>query len=395
MQRIGPYEISWRPPQVMQGGWPVRLSPKQFKVLSLLVRARGKLVLKEVFFAKVWHGSFVEDGNLSQTIFLLRRALGKLPDARDFIETVSGKGYRLAAGVLPSNDQAAAKKNPPTIEDRPGAGTVNEAERLHLLINSIEDYAIYMLDCAGRVLTWNRGAEHNKGYRSDEVLGRHYSLFFVPEDIEARVPDRELATASIKSRCSGEGWRLRKNGERFWASFVLTAIRNADGKLLGYATVVSDLSERKRREDALHRMEAMLRRERDRLHAAAESSMDAFYICEAVRGTDGNIDDFVFTYLNSNVEKMVSIPREVLLQGKMCELLPINRTLGLFDAYKQVVLTGKSFVTEIRIQSDNVISEWIRLQAVRLDDGVAITASDITDRKRAENRTPSTNAQRP
>jgi PAS domain S-box-containing protein len=174
-----------------------------------------------------------------------------------------------------------------------------------------------MLDCAGRVLTWNRGAEHNKGYSSAEVLGQHYSLFFVPEDIEAGIPDRELASAAVKGRCSGEGWRLRKNGERFWASFLITTVRSQSGKLLGYAKVIRDLTERKRQEDALRRMEAVLRRERDRLRAAAESSMDALLICEAVRGTDGDIEDFVFTYLNSNVEKMVSIPREVLIHGKM------------------------------------------------------------------------------
>ena len=378
MQNVAQFTISWRPPEVREGNRLVKLSPRQFKVLTLLVRARGKVVLKQAFFKKVWKGSFVEDGNLSQTIFLLRRALGKLPGGRDFIETIPGKGYRLAADAMPSRYQGAAKRNPP------GAPLLEE-DQFRLLVDSIEDYAIYMLDCAGRVLTWNRGAQHNKGYSSAEVLGQHYSLFFVPEDIEAGIPDRELAVAAVNGRCSGEGWRLRKNGERFWASFVITTVRAQGGKLLGYAKVIRDLTERKRQEDALRRMEAVLRRERDRLRAAVESSMDALFICEAVRGTDGDIEDFVFTYLNSKVEKMVSIPREVLIQGKMCELLPANRSRGLFDEYKQVVLTGKTFVAEVQIQEGNVTSEWVRLQAVRLEDGIAITASDITDRKRAEN----------
>ena len=97
---------------------------------------------------------------------------------------------------------------------------------------------------------------------------------------------------------------------------MITTVRAQGGKLLGYAKVIRDLTERKRQEDALRRMEAVLRRERDRLRAAAESSMDALFICEAVRGTDGGIEDFVFTYLNSNVERMVSIPLEVLDSGK-------------------------------------------------------------------------------
>ncbi len=79
-------------------------------------------------------------------------------------------------------------------------------------------------------------------------------------------------------------------------------------------------------------MEAVLRRDRDRLRAVAESVMDAVYVCEAVRDRNGEIEDFVFTYLNDKVEKVVSIPRNILLGGKMCELLPINRELGLFDA---------------------------------------------------------------
>jgi DNA-binding winged helix-turn-helix (wHTH) protein len=112
MQNLAQFTISWRPPQVREGNRPIKLSPRQFKVLSLLVRARGKIVLKQVFFEKVWNGSFVEDGNLSQTIFLLRRALGKLPGGRDLIETVPGKAYRLASGVLPSRHQGGIRRNP-------------------------------------------------------------------------------------------------------------------------------------------------------------------------------------------------------------------------------------------------------------------------------------------
>ena len=144
-------------------------------------------------------------------------------------------------------------------------------ERFRLLVESIEDYAIYMLDCDGRVATWNAGAEKIKGYRKEEVLGQHLSIFFVPEDAESKIPDRELASAARKGKLAGEGWRMRKNGDRFCASFVITAMRDAEGKLVGFAKVVRDLSERKRQEDTLLRLEEALRRERDALHAAAES----------------------------------------------------------------------------------------------------------------------------
>jgi PAS domain S-box-containing protein len=383
MLKLGPFTISWRPPQVREGSRSLPLTPKQFKVLTLLVKARGKTVAKEAFFAQVWNGGYVEDGNLSQTIFLLRRALGRLPDGRTPIETVPGKGYRLTAGLLEIREGKSTWKLPNGSSDV-DAAALGKGDQFRLLVDSIEDYAIYMLDCGGRVRTWNRGAEHIKGYTLDEVLGQHYSLFFVPEEIAARMPERELATAATRGRFSGEGWRLRRNGERFWASVVLTAIRGENGKLLGFAKVVRDLSDRKRYEDALLRIEAVLRRERDRLHAAAESSMDALFICEAVRGNNGDIEDFIFTYLNSNVEKMVSIPRDILLNGKMCELLPVNRTLGLFEAYKNVVVTGEPFIAEVRVHAKDVTSEWVKLRAVRLEDGIAVTVSDITDRKRAE-----------
>ena len=110
--------------------------------------------------------------------------------------------------------------------------------------------------------------------------------------------------------------------------------------------------------------------------------MDAFYICDAVRGESGDVEDFTFNYLNSNVEKMVHIPREKLIGGRMCELLPVNRTLGLFDRYKEVVDSGKSVAWEFAVDDEDVRSSWIRVQVVKLEDGVAITASDISERKR-------------
>lgn len=380
MKVIGQYVISWAPPLLREGDRPIRLSPRQFNVLALLVKARGKVVSKQVFFSKVWQGRFVEDGNLSQTIFLIRKVLGRLPDGEEFIETIPGRGYRLAPAAL-----CQSRKESSFGGDTPLARRV-QAERFRLLVESIDDCALYMLDSTGRVLTWNLGAEHNNGYKAGEVLGQHFSMFFVPEDIESRVPDRELSMAAIKGCYRGEGWRIRKNGERFWASFYLTALRSAGGKLLGYAKVVRDLTERKRQQDILLRMEALVRRERDRFRTVAESSMDGLYICEAVRDENGGIEDFVYTYLNDNVQNMVRIPSERMLGGKMCELLPINRTLGLFDAYKKVVLTGEPYVAEIPVHDENVVSEWVRLRVVRLEDGIAVTASDITDLKSSEAR---------
>jgi diguanylate cyclase (GGDEF)-like protein/PAS domain S-box-containing protein len=257
-------------------------------------------------------------------------------------------------------------------------------DRFQLLIDSIEIDGIYMLDCSGHVMTWNRGAEINKGYKEAEILGKHYKIFFIPEDINADVPAKNLAIAARSGRLTGEGWRLRKNGERFWASFVLTVLQDAEGHVIGFAKVIRDLTEQKKQTDALHAAQAALIEERDRLRAVAESSLDALFVCEALRNRRGQIEDFVFTYLNSNVSKLISIPRNIMLGGRMCELLPLNRTIGLFEKYKEVVLSGDPLIVEFPIEDDDVNCSWLRIQAVKLHDGVAITASDITERKRRE-----------
>lgn len=155
--------------------------------------------------------------------------------------------------------------------------------------------------------------------------------------------------------------------------------------LLGALTAA--LRDRKAHE-RLRKINEELERERDRFYAATESSMDSFFMCTAVRDADADDDivDFVFTYLNTNVEKMVALPIGSLLGRRMCEVLPVNRTLGLFDRYREVVLTGEPLAYEFPIRHKDVLSSWIRVQAVKVGDGVAITASDITARKVSEER---------
>jgi len=258
--------------------------------------------------------------------------------------------------------------------------------RFRHLVDSIEDYAIYMLDRQGHVATWNRGAQKNKGYTAAQILGQHFRMFFTPEEKADRVPEARLAEAEQNGRSVGEGWRVRKNGERFWASFVITAMRDQRGELVGFAKVTRDLSERKRFEDEMREMERNLRLERDRLTAAAETSLDALWICEAIRDASGKIEDFGYAFMNSNVEKIVAIPRATLMQGTMNTMLPLNRSMGFFDRYCEVVETGHPMVCEVPIHDKDVHSSWIHVQAVKVGDGVAVTVSDITERKEKDLR---------
>ena len=126
---------------------------------------------------------------------------------------------------------------------------VQSEQRFRLLVDAVQDYAIFMLDPEGRVATWNSGAERMKGYRAAEIIGQHVSMFRLPEEVEAGRVDRELATAAEKGSFEEEGWRLRKDGQKFWANVVLTAIRNEAGALVGFAKITRDLTERRRLED--------------------------------------------------------------------------------------------------------------------------------------------------
>lgn len=121
----------------------------------------------------------------------------------------------------------------------------NTEQQLQLLVASVRDYAIFLLDPGGHVITWNQGAQRIKGYTFDEIRGRHFSVFYPPEDIERGKPDDELKVAAQEGRFEDEGWRLRKDGSRFWANVVITALKDERGTLLGFGKVTRDLTQRK------------------------------------------------------------------------------------------------------------------------------------------------------
>ncbi len=120
-----------------------------------------------------------------------------------------------------------------------------------LLVQSVVDYAIYLLDPDGRVTSWNVGAERIKGYSTDEILGRHFSAFYSEEDRKAGMPQKVLDTARTEGRYSGEGWRVRKDGSRFWASIVVDAIKDEKGEVVGFAKITRDMTEKREAEAQL------------------------------------------------------------------------------------------------------------------------------------------------
>jgi PAS domain S-box-containing protein len=143
---------------------------------------------------------------------------------------------------------------------------IEAEQRFRVLVQGVTDYAIFMLDAEGRVTNWNAGAQRIKGYKPDEIIGEHFSRFYTPEDFDAGVPKRALETARETGRYEAEGWRVRKDGTRFWASVVLDAIRNEDGKLIGFAKITRDMTEKR---------EAQLRLEESREQLFRSQKMEA------------------------------------------------------------------------------------------------------------------------
>jgi PAS domain S-box-containing protein len=133
-------------------------------------------------------------------------------------------------------------------------------QRFRLMVEGAKDYAIFMLDTDGRVTGWNAAAERIKGYREEEIVGRHFSCFYLPGDVAEGKPERALKWAAATGRFEDEGWRVRKNGSRFWADIVVTAIRRGEGQLIGFSKVTRDITERKHAEEELHTVQAELAR---------------------------------------------------------------------------------------------------------------------------------------
>lgn len=133
-----------------------------------------------------------------------------------------------------------------------------EEQRFRLFIDAVRDYAIFTLDSKGRVSSWNEGALRLKGYRADEIVGQHFSVFFPLEDIQRGKPDMELEAAKKEGRIEKEGWRVRKDGSRFWANVIITAIRDSSGELIGFSKVTRDFTDRMRAQEELQEANAQL-----------------------------------------------------------------------------------------------------------------------------------------
>jgi PAS domain S-box-containing protein len=258
---------------------------------------------------------------------------------------------------------------------RPGA------EPFHLLVESVTDYAIYMLDPTGRVASWNVGAERIKGYQAHEIIGQHFSRFYPREEVELGAPERELQAAIAHGRFENECWRLRKDGTRFWANAVITPMHDVAGTLRGFAKVTRDLTARRELEERLRDSEQTFRELVDILPIAV-------YACDA----QGRID----IYNRRAVELWGRLPRQGTDPDLFCAAYrlytPGGTQLSRADCPMGEVLRTGAAVTDREIvveRSDGSRRTVIVNSIPRSDRHGTLTGAincllDITDRKRAE-----------
>ena len=243
-----------------------------------------------------------------------------------------------------------------------------------LLVEAARDYAIYMLDAHGNVTTWNAGAERLTGYAASEVIGRPFSLLYPEADVQSGAPRRTLSGAALHGQATDEGWRVRKDGSRFWARATTTALSGAGGTLRGFARITRDLTDPRRAEDAIRESE-------ERYRLLFNTMLNGFGLHEIICDQEGKPCDYRFLEVNPAFEAMTGLKAAEILGRTALEVMPDTEPAWI-QQYGEVALTGKPARFEGYARA---LKKHFGVNAFSVRAGeFAAVVEDITARKRAE-----------
>jgi len=249
-------------------------------------------------------------------------------------------------------------------------------ERYRLMVEGVKDYAIFMLDANGYIQTWNDGAKRIKGYNSNEIIGKHFSIFYRAEDLENKKPERELTIAIKEGRYEEDGWRVKKNGSVFWANVVLTALYSEQNKLIGFSKLTRDLTERKRKEEELQQSE-------ERYRSLVEQVTDYGIFMLDEKGRIASWNEGARRIKGYNADEIIGkyfaifYPEEDILNGKPAYELKVARAEGKFEEEGWRLKKDGS-----RFWANVVITAVYNKQGILV--GFSKVTRDLTERKKSE-----------
>lgn len=282
------------------------------------------------------------------------------------------------------------------------AHTGVDAESLRLLIDSTVDYAIFMLDPDGHVASWNAGAERIKGYQAEEIIGQHFSVFYPEEVASSGWPAEELTRAAAAGRFEDEGWRIRKDGTRFWANVIITPLRGSDGKLRGFAKVTRDVSQRKQNEQRIEqltreleaRVTELARSNRELAQQSSENESFVFSVSHDLRAPLVNLQGFSheLALTTSTLEQLLrdpTVPEDIrrrgleLTQGEMQESIGFIRNavkhLGnIIDGLLRLSRVGRVEYASQEVDANAVVAEILAsLHSTVVQSGATVNVSGL------------------
>jgi PAS domain S-box-containing protein len=217
-----------------------------------------------------------------------------------------------------------------------------QEQHYHLMIGEVEDYAILMLDRQGVIRNWNKGAEKIKGYKEQEIVGKHFRIFYTPEDREAGLPEQLIETAVREGKALHEGWRVRKDGTAFWGSIVITALHDPQGNVIGFSKVTRDLTERKQTEDKLqqysHKLETQNRELQQFAYAAAHDMKEPLRKIQLYYSAieEAGADNLSLEKQRAYMARSADAARR--MQQLIDDLLTYTRMAGSAEPFEQVDL---------------------------------------------------------